>query len=98
MDTRRYTKLRPGSALSRKRACHDDASVQQGQVDNPGALLKRQMYVRVQIRSRDQSTGLLVPVGEAAGRLWDAVAAWAVAKDRLQSALLGIIAGAVRPL
>ena len=23
--------------LSRKRACHDDASVQQGQVDNPGA-------------------------------------------------------------
>ncbi len=32
------------------------------QVDNPGSLLKKQMYVRVQIRSRDQSTGLLVPV------------------------------------
>ncbi|HEY3813612.1 MAG TPA: efflux RND transporter periplasmic adaptor subunit [Caulobacteraceae bacterium] len=32
------------------------------QVDNPGSLLKRQMYVRVQIRSRDQTTGLLVPV------------------------------------
>ena len=25
------------SCLSRKRACHDDASVQQGQIDNPGA-------------------------------------------------------------
>ena len=33
------------------------------QVDNPGNLLKKQMYVRVQVRSRDQSTGLLVPVG-----------------------------------
>ena len=32
------------------------------QVDNPGSLLKKQMYVRVQIHSRDQSTGLLVPV------------------------------------
>jgi cobalt-zinc-cadmium efflux system membrane fusion protein len=32
------------------------------QVDNPGDLLKKQMYVRVQIRSRDQSSGLLVPV------------------------------------
>ena len=37
MDTRRYTKPRPSTRLSRKRACHDDASVQQGQVDNPGA-------------------------------------------------------------
>jgi membrane fusion protein, heavy metal efflux system len=32
------------------------------QVDNPGDLLKKQMYVRAQIRARDQSTGLLVPV------------------------------------
>ena len=31
-------------------------------VDNPGGLLKRQMYVRVQIHSRRESTGLLVPV------------------------------------
>jgi cobalt-zinc-cadmium efflux system membrane fusion protein len=31
-------------------------------VDNPGDLLKKQMYVRVQIQSRDQSTGLLAPV------------------------------------
>ncbi len=31
-------------------------------VDNPGSLLKRQMYVRVLIHSRRESTGLLVPV------------------------------------
>jgi cobalt-zinc-cadmium efflux system membrane fusion protein len=31
-------------------------------VPNPGGLLKRQMYVRVRIRSRRESTGLLVPV------------------------------------
>jgi membrane fusion protein, heavy metal efflux system len=30
--------------------------------DNPGNFLKRQMYVRVQIQSRQESTGLLVPV------------------------------------
>jgi len=30
-------------------------------VDNPGATLKKQMYVRVQIRSRHESTGLLIP-------------------------------------
>jgi membrane fusion protein, heavy metal efflux system len=29
---------------------------------NPGDFLKKQMYVRVQIRSRQESTGLLVPV------------------------------------
>lgn len=31
-------------------------------VDNPGDLLKKQMYVRVSIQSRDRSAGLLVPV------------------------------------
>jgi membrane fusion protein, heavy metal efflux system len=31
-------------------------------VDNPGGLLKKQMYVRVQIQSRQEATGLLVPV------------------------------------
>ena len=31
-------------------------------VDNPGDLLKKQMYVRVRIRSREESTGLLIPV------------------------------------
>jgi membrane fusion protein, heavy metal efflux system len=31
-------------------------------VDNPGDLLKKQMYVRVRIRSRAESTGLLIPV------------------------------------
>jgi len=31
-------------------------------VPNPGGLLKRQMYVRVRIHSRQESTGLLVPV------------------------------------
>jgi membrane fusion protein, heavy metal efflux system len=31
-------------------------------VDNPGDLLKKQMYVRVQIHSRQQSSGLLAPV------------------------------------
>jgi cobalt-zinc-cadmium efflux system membrane fusion protein len=31
-------------------------------VENPGELLKKQMYVRAQIHSRQQSTGLLVPV------------------------------------
>jgi membrane fusion protein, heavy metal efflux system len=31
-------------------------------VDNPGDLLKKQMYVRVQIRSREESSGLLIPV------------------------------------
>lgn len=31
-------------------------------VDNPGDYLKKQMYVRVRIRSRQDSTGLLVPV------------------------------------
>jgi cobalt-zinc-cadmium efflux system membrane fusion protein len=31
-------------------------------VDNPGDLLKKQMYVRVQIKSRQESTGLLAPV------------------------------------
>jgi cobalt-zinc-cadmium efflux system membrane fusion protein len=31
-------------------------------VDNPGDLLKKQMYVRVLIQSRAQSAGLLVPV------------------------------------
>jgi membrane fusion protein, heavy metal efflux system len=31
-------------------------------VPNPGGLLKRQMYVRVLIHSRQESTGLLVPV------------------------------------
>ena len=31
-------------------------------VPNPGGLLKKQMYVRVHIRSRQESTGLLVPV------------------------------------
>lgn len=30
--------------------------------DNPGNVLKRQMYVRVRIQSRQESTGLLVPV------------------------------------
>jgi cobalt-zinc-cadmium efflux system membrane fusion protein len=31
-------------------------------VDNPGDFLKKQMYVRVRIQSRRESTGLLVPV------------------------------------
>ena len=31
-------------------------------VDNPGDLLKKQMYVRVRIRSRAESSGLLIPV------------------------------------
>ena len=31
-------------------------------VDNPSGILKRQMYVRVRIQSRRESTGLLVPV------------------------------------
>jgi cobalt-zinc-cadmium efflux system membrane fusion protein len=31
-------------------------------VDNPGDLLKKQMYVRVRIRSREESSGLLIPV------------------------------------
>ena len=31
-------------------------------VDNPGGLLKKQMYVRTLIRSRQESSGLLVPV------------------------------------
>ena len=31
-------------------------------VDNPGGLLKRQMYVHVLIQARQESTGLLVPV------------------------------------
>jgi cobalt-zinc-cadmium efflux system membrane fusion protein len=31
-------------------------------VDNPGEYLKRQMYVEVKIMSREQSSGLLVPV------------------------------------
>jgi cobalt-zinc-cadmium efflux system membrane fusion protein len=32
------------------------------QVDNPGGLLKKQMYVRVAIRSGKTTHGLLVPV------------------------------------
>ena len=31
-------------------------------VDNPGGLLKKQMYVRALVQSRQESTGLLVPV------------------------------------
>ncbi len=31
-------------------------------VENPGDFLKKQMYVRVLIRARDESTGILVPV------------------------------------
>lgn len=31
-------------------------------VENPGDVLKKQMYVRVRIRARQESTGLLVPV------------------------------------
>ena len=31
-------------------------------VDNPGQLLKKQMYVRVTIQARQETTGLLVPV------------------------------------
>ena len=31
-------------------------------VENPGDLLKKQMYVRVRIRSREESSGLLIPV------------------------------------
>jgi cobalt-zinc-cadmium efflux system membrane fusion protein len=31
-------------------------------VENPGDFLKKQMYVRVRIRARQESTGLLVPV------------------------------------
>jgi cobalt-zinc-cadmium efflux system membrane fusion protein len=30
-------------------------------VDNPAGLLKRQMYVHVQVQSRQQSTGILIP-------------------------------------
>jgi cobalt-zinc-cadmium efflux system membrane fusion protein len=30
--------------------------------DNPGDFLKKQMYVRVLIQAREESTGLLVPV------------------------------------
>jgi cobalt-zinc-cadmium efflux system membrane fusion protein len=29
--------------------------------DNPGAVLRKQMYVRVQISARQQSSGLLIP-------------------------------------
>lgn len=32
-------------------------------VDNPGGLLRKQMYVRVRIRSADTARGLLLPVG-----------------------------------
>ena len=32
------------------------------EVDNPGDFLKKQMYVRVRIQARQESTGLLVPV------------------------------------
>lgn len=31
-------------------------------VDNPGGVLKKQMYVRVRIRAREESSGTLVPV------------------------------------
>jgi membrane fusion protein, heavy metal efflux system len=31
-------------------------------VDNPGDLLKKQMYVRVQLKARQESRGLLIPV------------------------------------
>ena len=31
-------------------------------VDNPGGLLKKQMYVRVLIQARQETPGLLVPV------------------------------------
>jgi cobalt-zinc-cadmium efflux system membrane fusion protein len=31
-------------------------------VDNPGDILKKQMYVRVRIQAREESSGLLVPV------------------------------------
>jgi cobalt-zinc-cadmium efflux system membrane fusion protein len=31
-------------------------------VKNPGDLLKKQMYVQVQLQARQESTGLLVPV------------------------------------
>ena len=31
-------------------------------VDNPGDFLKKQMYVRVRIQARQESSGLLVPV------------------------------------
>jgi cobalt-zinc-cadmium efflux system membrane fusion protein len=31
-------------------------------VENPGNVLKKQMYVRVLLRARQESTGLLVPV------------------------------------
>ena len=31
-------------------------------VENPGDFLKKQMYVRVRIQARQESTGLLVPV------------------------------------
>ncbi len=31
-------------------------------VDNPGSLLKKQMYVRVLIQARQENTGLLIPV------------------------------------
>ena len=31
-------------------------------VDNPGDFLKKQMYVRVNIRARQESTGMLIPV------------------------------------
>jgi cobalt-zinc-cadmium efflux system membrane fusion protein len=31
-------------------------------VENPGDFLKKQMYVRVRIQARQESTGLLIPV------------------------------------
>jgi membrane fusion protein, heavy metal efflux system len=31
-------------------------------VDNPGDLLKKQMYVRVRLKTRQESRGLLIPV------------------------------------
>jgi cobalt-zinc-cadmium efflux system membrane fusion protein len=31
-------------------------------VDNPGDLLKKQMYVRVRLKARQESAGLLIPV------------------------------------
>jgi cobalt-zinc-cadmium efflux system membrane fusion protein len=31
-------------------------------VENPGDLLKKQMYVRVRLQSRDESTGILAPI------------------------------------
>ena len=37
-------------------------------VDNPGDLLKKQMYVRVEIQSRQPTSGLLVPVSAVSAR------------------------------